>query len=268
MRSNRYTFIANLATFIILEVAALCLLINSSTTRQIWMFTCFNSAKAVIWGPVDKVRNYLHLAKENERLAEDNLLLTRKLLDERNSLRSEMSKWTKALGPEYDVMPANIVTMATGSQHNYVIVDRGKRDSVEVNDGIITSKGVVGVITNVGERYSYALSYANQQMTISAKAGENNYVGSVKWSGKRSDESVLSGIPLHANIENSDIVYTSGFSSIFPPDIPIGVIIGKESDESMSSFTIRLFEDFAKIQHVFIVKNSDRNEINELTDAR
>ncbi len=268
MHSKGYTFIANLATFIILEVAALCLLINSSTTRQIWLFAGFNSAKAAIWGPVDKVRNYLHLAKENEMLAEDNLQLTRKLLDERNSLKSEMAKWTKAFGPEYDVMPANIVTMTTGSQHNYVIVDRGKRDSVEVNDGIITPKGVIGVVTNVGEHYSYAISYANQQMTISAKAGEDSYVGSVKWSGKRSDESVLSGIPLHANIENSEIVYTSGFSSIFPPDIPIGVIIGKESDESMSSFTIRLFEDFAKIQHVLIVKCSGRDEINELIYAR
>lgn len=267
MRSRGYSFIANIATFIVLEVAAFYLLMNSSTSRQIWLATGFNNAKAVIWGPFDRLRNYMHLAKENERLAGDNLLLTQKLFDERNSLRSEMSKWTKAMGTEYDLIPANIVTMTTESQHNYIIVDRGKRDNVEINDGIITSKGVVGVITNVGENYSYAMSYANQQMTISAKVGADNYIGSVNWNGKRSDESVLSGIPLHANIEELDIVYTSGYSSIFPPDVPIGVVVGRKEDENTASFIIRLFEDFAKIQHVFIVKNPGREEINGLVNA-
>ena len=267
MRPRGYTFVADLAAFIVLEVAAFCLLVNSSTTRQIWLATGFNDVKAVLWRPVDNLRRYSNLEEENERLSSDNLLLTQRLLEEKNSLRSEMAKWTKSLGSEYEVIPANIVTMTNGSQHNYIIVDRGKSDNVEVNDGIITAKGVIGVITNVGEHYCYAMSYANQQMTISAKAGTDNFIGSLNWSGKRSDESVLSGIPLHANIEDSDIVYTSGYSSIFPPDIPIGVVVDRKNDESTSSFTIRLFEDFAKIQHVMIVKNLGRNEINELENA-
>lgn len=267
MRSRGYIFVVNLIVFSILEATALFLLLNSSTTRQIWLATGFNNAKAVIWGPIERLSGYFRLEEENERLAEENLMLAQKLLDEKKSLRSDLAKWTKTAGTEYELIPANVVTRTDGSQHNYVIVDRGRADNVGVNDGIVTSKGVIGVITNVGEHYSCAMSYANQHMTISAKAGDDNYVGSLNWSGKRSDESELSGIPLHANISDSDIIYTSGFSSIFPPDIPLGVVVGRKSNENTAIFTIRLFEDFAKIQHVFIVKNLGRKEINDLENA-
>lgn len=267
MHSRGYTSVLNIVVFVVLETAAFLLLANSSTTRQIWLATEFNNIKAVIWRPIDSIREYLNLAEENERLSSDNLALERKLRKGRDSLRNEVARWTETAGAGFEVMPANIVTRTTGSQHNYLIVDRGSADGVEVNDGIVTPRGVVGVVTNVGEHYSYAMSYANQHMSVSAKTGAGNYIGSLNWSGRRSDESVLSGIPLHADIEDSDTVLTSGFSSIFPPDIPLGTITGRKTDESTAIFTVRLFEDFAKIQYVFIVKNHGRDEINELKNA-
>ena len=70
-------------------------------------------------------------------------------------------------------------------------------------------------------------------------------------------------------ISVGDTIYTSGFSSIFPPDIPLGVT-GKSRVVNGSTYEIqiRLFEDFTALRYVTVVKNLSRNEIKQLEGRR
>jgi len=64
-----------------------------------------------------------------------------------------------------------------------------------------------------------------------------------------------------------DTVYTSGFSSIFPPDIPLGVTgESRIVNGSTSEIKVRLFEDFSSLRYVTIVENLGREEIRQLED--
>ena len=258
----------NVAVFIILEVASLCMLGSGSAVRQMWLGRGFTNAKAVVWSRVDRMRSYFRLDVENDRLAAENTRLLSRMISD-GTLKASMTGGWITSRTHFKTMPANIVTMTTGSQHNYLIIDRGEADGVETDDGIITSEGVVGIVSGVTRHFCYAISYANKGMTLSVRAGMDGTVGSLNWSGIRSDESLLSDIPIHTTIESGDTIRTSGFSSIFPPDIPIGTVIGKKGDNgSTADFYVRLFNDFKKITHVIIVKNTDRAEITELTDVQ
>ena len=64
-------------------------------------------------------------------------------------------------------------------------------------------------------------------------------------------------------------VYTSGFSSIFPPDIPLG-ITGASRIVNGSSYEIKvtLFEDFSALRYVMVVENLNKEELKSLEDKQ
>jgi rod shape-determining protein MreC len=67
--------------------------------------------------------------------------------------------------------------------------------------------------------------------------------------------------------EKGDTVYTSGYSSIFPPDIPLGEVgDSKIVNGATYEIRIRLFEDFGALRYVTIVENMGKEEIKELEE--
>lgn len=258
--------IINAAVFIFLEVASFCMLAAGDSVQNVWIGRGFTNIKAAVWGRIDGIGRYFSLNRENQRLAEENRVLMSALAKGKTCNHSSPAFVSHG---NYSFRNADVVTMTTGSQHNYLIMDKGLADGVEVDDGVVTSQGVIGVIAGVSEHFSYAISYANSEMAISAKIGAKESIGSLKWSGYRSDESILSGIPIHTDVEIGDTVWTSGFSSIFPAGIPLGTVKGKTIESgSTAEFTLHLLEDFRNVHHVFIVKNLDRKEIKDLENER
>ena len=63
-----------------------------------------------------------------------------------------------------------------------------------------------------------------------------------------------------------DTVTTSGFSSFFPADIPVGIIeeTSIDEDDIFNRAKIRLFVDFANIEKVYLAGNSKREEQERL----
>jgi len=266
--SAKSPFLVNVAVFIVLEVASLCILGANSEVQQSWFGRGFNNLKAVIWGSADTIVSYFSLKQENESLAKENYELVRQIEAIRYAAANKEIEWLP-MRCDFDYISANVVTMTSGSQHNYLIIDRGRNDGVEIDDGIVTSHGVVGVIQSVTDNFAYAVSYANVDMVVSAKAGRDGSVGSLHWSGFGSRNSILDGIPLHCPADVGDTVYTSGFSTMFPPDIPLGTVINKSTKSgSSSSLSIELMEDFNSLRHVLVVRNTDRSQIKSLTNEQ
>ena len=76
----------------------------------------------------------------------------------------------------------------------------------------------------------------------------------------------LEDIPKSANISVGDTIISGGMSSIFPRNIPIGVIHKFELPESTNYYeiSIKLFEDFGSLRNVYVVKNDLKQEFNDL----
>ena len=76
-------------------------------------------------------------------------------------------------------------------------------------------------------------------------------------------------IPHHVVFSPGDTVFTSGYSSIFPPDIPVG-ITGESRIVNGSTYEIevKLFEDFGALRYVIVVENMGRDEMNRLEKKR
>jgi rod shape-determining protein MreC len=76
---------------------------------------------------------------------------------------------------------------------------------------------------------------------------------------------VLREIPHHLEITPGDTIYTSGHSSIFPADIPLGTVRQAEIVNGATyDIEVDLFEDFGALRHACIVENIAKEEMNTL----
>ncbi|MGN1215840.1 MAG: rod shape-determining protein MreC, partial [Candidatus Cryptobacteroides sp.] len=161
--------------------------------------------------------------------------------------------------------PAQIIKSGTNSQHNYLILDKGSDDGIVQNSGIITSNGVIGIVDAVSKHYSYAISFLNTEVNISSRLGETGAVGPLAWDGKKTDGAILKEIPLQFKYTPGDTVYTSGYSVIFPPDIPLGTA-GDASiiNGATNEISVKLFQNHTALKFVTIVRNTRAEEISGL----
>ena len=257
----------NTAIFIALEIAAFGML-RSSKAQDFFVSKEAHALMARLWGSSQAVKYYFSLARTNDELAAQNFALTQEVLAWRNAAEQEkrdsITRSIASIG-EFRYMSGTIVKISSNKQHNYLILGQGARDGVVPNSGIITDKGVIGIVDSVSEHYSFALSFMNTEFSLSARIGRDGAVGPLVWDGKSSSGAILKEIPLQYRFEPGDTVYTSGYSSLFPADIPLGVT-GESRIVNGATYEIqvRLLQDMGAVRYVTLVNNDSRMEIDSL----
>ena len=263
-----FPLVLNAAIFILLEIAALNMLRHNSEVQNLWIARISHTFQARVWGSTDNFRHYLSLNRENERLAQENAILNQQLKEYRDradqaysdSLTAEFKAWG-----DFVYAPATIVKISRNKQHNYFIINKGSEEGIRPQSGIITNKGVVGIIDAVDKHYSYGLSFMNRDLSVSSRIGREGAVGPLSWDGASVDKALLKEIPLQFKYAPGDTVWTSGYSAIFPPDIPLGVAGGSRIvNGAVNEIEVHLFENFTALRFVTVVENIGRDEILSL----
>lgn len=271
---------ASAAIFILLEIAALAMLERTSTLQDIWINRASHRVMAALWGTGERLRNFFMLETINESLVRQNDSLSRELESFRNRQKAfeeamatavpsgNGSLTEKGITPQrarFSYTPATIVKMSRNRPQNYVIINKGYEDGIRPQSGIITGKGVIGIISSVSRHYAYGLTLMNPNVTISTKVGPEGITAPLIWDGRSPDGAVVTDIPPHCIITPGDTVRTSGYSSIFPEGIAIGVTgESRLVDGSNQHVDVKLFQSFSSAHYVTVTRNIDLEEIREL----
>lgn len=258
--------ILTVAVFIILEIASVLMLSRNNQIQRLWIARISHGFMAKTWGASQSVSNYFSLKRQNDELALENDRL-QKLVRGYELAAREADPASKPVLADngFNYIPATIIKSSTNTQHNYLIIDKGSEDGVTRNSGIITDKGVIGIVDAVSSHYSYAISLLNTELFISARLGNSGAVGPLAWDGTGSDRAILKEIPLQFKFAPGDTVYTSGYSTIFPPDIPIGVAgESKIINGATNEIKVDLFQNHKALKYVTIVSNTRAAEIEAI----
>lgn len=258
--------ILTVAVFIILEIASVLMLSRNNQIQRLWIARISHGFMARTWGASQSVSNYFSLKRQNDELALENDRL-QKLVRGYELAAREADPASKPVLADngFNYIPATIIKSSTNTQHNYLIIDKGSEDGVTRNSGIITDKGVIGIVDAVSSHYSYAISFLNTELFISARLGNSGAVGPLAWDGTGSDRAILKEIPLQFKFAPGDTVYTSGYSTIFPPDIPIGVAEeSKIINGATNEIKVDLFQNHKALKYVTIVSNTRAAEIEAI----
>jgi rod shape-determining protein MreC len=254
--------------FLTLEIFSLVLIFNYNNYQKVTFLNASNRVTASVYGSFNQVVNYFRLTRINEELAAENsglknqLLIYKQHLEEIDSASVDIN----LNNGQFKFISARIINNTVNRQYNYFTLNKGRRQGVVPDQGIISGNGVVGIINNVSDSYSTGLSLLNKRLKISGKLKKNNYFGSISWEGTNYRYIQLNEIPPHVELAYGDTVVTSGSSAYFPEGILIGTIESFEIKRGESFYTIRvkLAVDFESLTYADIIKNFDKVEIKTL----
>lgn len=244
--------------FLALEVISLILIVNYNNFQRVRFLNSSNQLSASVYEMSSNLTSYFQLKRINEELARENAELQTKLQKLQMLDIFSHADTSVISDTTYQFIPARIINNSVNKQHNYVTLNKGLLDGIEQDMGIIGPDGVVGVVTNVSKHYSSGPSILNRRWRVSAKIKKNNYFGSLYWNGNDPQYARLNEIPFHVELAIGDTIVTSGYSSIFPEGILIGVIdeFNHDSGANFYQINIRLSTNFKTISHVELVKNN------------
>lgn len=266
-----YTKLITAAIFILLEIAALTLLGKSAPLQDIWINRASHRVMGALWGSGETLRNHFSLEKQNLVLAEENARLNNELREYKLRDAENLENAASLTGADGGFLytPATIVKISRNTAHNYIILNKGSEDGIRPHSGIITPQGVVGIVDAVGRHHSYGLTLMNTNISVSSRVGDTGIVGPLVWDGQDSNGAYLKDIPLHYTVSPGDTIFTSGFSIIFPPDIPVGIAgTSKIANGSTQQVNVTLFQDFSSLRYVTVAENLDRAEIFALEEQK
>ena len=229
----------------------------------------FISSANFITGKVYTFRNnitdYFSLGKENEDLLEENLMLRKKLDQFKEVIVFEKLDST-ALPNKYEYFTARVINNNYSKTKNQLTLDKGRTDSITIDLGVISSKGLVGIVSDVSENYSTVQSILNTKSRINAKLKKSSHFGSLIWNTKDPNVVQLIDIPRLAQLEKGDTIITGGRSTIFPEGILIGTVkdFHLDNDDNYYYVNVDLFNDMTSLENVYLIENKDAAEIMEL----
>ena len=158
-------------------------------------------------------------------------------------------------------MAGKIVNNSVNRQKNFFTLNKGSRQGISIDMGVISPEGVAGIIVACSENYSLAMSLINIDFRLSSRIKSNGYFGSLTWDGRDYRYAILNDIPQHVNVQIGDTIETTSYSAIFPEAMMVGQVSDiRRSGSDFYRITVRLSTDFRRLTYVDIINNNSREE--------
>lgn len=199
------------------------------------------------------------LRKENARLAFHNAQLQDALLE--NIRLRQMLQFRNE--SELNLSAAEVIGKNPLSILNALVLNAGTEQGIKNSATVLTSEGLVGKIINPGSNKSLCQILLDRNSRVSAKIQRNRELGVIAWDGKYNLN--LLYIAKTIKVLVGDVIVTSGYSEIYPPNIKIGVVIdvSLETDGLFQHITVKPAVNFNRLEEVFIVTDWDLDGVRE-----
>ncbi len=259
--------------FLLLEGISFMLIVRFNNYQSATFFTAANGVAGNLYSMIADIDAYFELKNENDILLSKNLELTK----ENQALHEQLAAYqdnhaleedtiVKQHKSDYIFNTARVINNSLNAVNNYIVLDKGRKEGIETEMGVFDNKGVIGVIYLTSNGYSVVIPLLNSKSSISCRVSGSDSFCTLQWDGKDTQYSYLVDLPRYTKFEQGDTVVTSGFSSIFPGNIPVGTIdkVENSADGMFYRARVKLAVDFSKLTSVYIVGNKGYNEEKQL----
>jgi rod shape-determining protein MreC len=246
---------------LIIFSAAILIILTSSAARLVRinltdtstpLLRSFNSFLKLLEG----IAPFAALREENRILHERMDLLTR-MAEETQAVHDENSRLRNLLNFRkiipYISIPAQIIGRDPSNWSNSAIIDKGSRHGISENMAVVSTRGLIGRVVEVGRYSSKVLLITDPNLKAGVLIRRNRQGGLlVGMSGSRCK---IIYISLDSDAKAGDKVMTAGFGSVFPKGILIGEIekVGKEKGRLYKYAIVKPSQDLSKLEEVLCI---------------
>ncbi len=150
-------------------------------------------------------------------------------------------------GPQATFITARVVGDAGSAFVRSMLLNAGGRDGVENGQAVMTSDGLAGRITEVGETSARVLLITdiNSRIPVLVERTRDRAV----LAGDNSRQPRLTLMPPGMSVEAGDRIVTSGHGGTYPAGLPVGVV----ASVSEKSVRVEPLVDWTRLEFVRVV---------------
>ena len=252
---------SNFLIFLILEVVAFILICTCNEYQQSAVWSSVNRMAAGTNMIKTNIVEYFSLRVTNAELAEENARLKSELMQLANDmeLAAERDSGYVYSHLDWEYIPAKVISMSTNKQHNYLTINKGLRDSIQVDMGVIGADGVVGIVSAVGEKYALVVPVIHTKISISSRLKSNGQIGGTSWNGRDHRQVNLTEMARHVDVKVGDTVVTSGLTDVFPEGVMLGVVAETKlgAGDNYHQTVVELSTDYKALKYVQVLGNKN-----------
>lgn len=258
--------------FIFLQLVAVVLIFTRNSMQQSWIAAQSAAFNAWASGYIDEGTSYLKLKQINNDLVNQNKQLMEELYGKSNANNPSFRRVHDTIGGGqiYTFVDGDIINNSINRKNNYFTINRGSKDGVRSQMGVIAPNGIAGIVVNTTDKYALVQSVLSvNKIKINASLKKSGFFGTLTWSGDDSRVMHLADVPKYVSIKVGDTVVTDGKSAIFPQGKIIGTVAGYEVDSKTGywDISVELSEKMGHLSKVFVVKNLKKAEIQKIQDT-
>ena len=211
----------------------------------------------IFYYPITWVRSLAFVEEEAALLREKNLQLSFQmesmsyLLEENNRLEELLDFERES---KMTILPARVINMSASPYlSSSLSIDIGLESGVAENAPVITPKGIIGKTTIVGENAAIVQLINDVNFRLSVRIKPSGSTGILRWLD--GDLYLIKEVQKNANVNIGNKVVTSGFSDIFPNDLPVGEVVNitDERGRFQKSVVVKINENIGSIINLFVI---------------
>ena len=255
--------------FLILETIAFILIVSNNSYQRSKFISSSNGFTGSILSFYDNSLSYINLRKTNEQLVKENNRLHNLL--KTSYLKHDTIYYTvddSVYKQHYRYFEAKIISNSFQKRNNYLILSKGSKQGVYPEMGVVTQNGVLGVVNSVSDNFSSVISVLHSKSAVDAKLIRTGYTGTITWNGKNYRIGQLENIPSHVDVVQGDTVVTSGYSSLYPEGILVGIVnkVDKPEGEGYYKIDIQFSVDYNKVEYGYLISNLLKDEEQKIKE--
>ncbi len=242
--------------FILILIISIILLFNNESPNISILRGKATDLFSVFSKPVKWFRSIAILEEEAAVLREENLLLSLRLesmvnLEEDNTRLREILNYKR--DSQLQMIPAQVTNKGISANMNTLTIDVGSAQGVQRNMAVITPNAVVGKTIAVGRHSSVVQIISDVNFRLSVQILPSRARGILRW--VYGDLCEIREVQKNFEVNVGDRVLTSGFSDIYPKNLPVGEIIGfrDERNSFQKIITVKIAEQLGSLMNVFVI---------------
>jgi rod shape-determining protein MreC len=213
-----------------------------------WMFSRVGGA----WGGYVGLRN---ARAENERMRAqlDQLELRNRELESQAAEAQRLGTLLsfREAHPEASMLAAQVIGSSADPTSHTLFINRGERDHLRLNLGVVTPEGIVGKIVEVLPNTAQVLLINDKDSGVGALFCGSRTHGVVRGSGD--PEPRMDYVVNDEKVQSGDLIATSGEDRIFPKDFPIGTVETAKPGNPFQSIRVHPAARLDRLEDVIVL---------------
>ena len=217
-------------------------------------------------GFVERYLALVGLKQENDALRDEikSLRLENMTLRERAEATARVEK---LLGfpepPDWRREGARVIAHRIGPTAilETILVDRGKLSGAQEDTPVLCTEGVVGRIYRAGFSVATVLLLTDPSSRVAVVGSDNRAAGVIYGMGA-GEQLIVKYVGLKSNIEQGEILVTSGMDGVFPKGLPVARVSAVRREEGTLFMDVQAepLVDISHLEEVLLLKRAARPE--------